>query len=599
MTNSAAEPVRPVKLAWTRHPVIPIPTRDQINFIVDHNPAEEAKAIIADLHRRREEAIKLAEVDPLHYGYEPECWKKVRELIAAGVDEIGILGANREGKTHLLAKLVVEDLVGRRCEWALFHNTEQTSVNQQQERIFKFLPPEWRSAAMRGNGLRDGDYYIKYSRENGFSNNKFIVPGTGSVCYFWNYLQRSEVWEGPEYDGMAFDERVTLPILETSRYRVGQGRRLLRLVFFTPKWGFTPVVQNLVAGGEITETRPALLLDQKRVHVKGCPPGHMPYVIKGQRPKSAVVFFHNQMNPMGAGKEVAQALVGAPEVRVMIRGYGWAEKTEKSALPRFGPEHIITRQAFEALVAKGVARYCSADPGSQEKNWFIKWYACTPQGWTIVYREWPDMQRYEEWARSPAELDEDQEQAVGRRHDWRPGPAQRLEKGRGMAQYRRLILELEGWKWDPVKRVWDGSKAERIERRLIDPRMGGTGVPSQDEGTSINELMLEPVVDKDGTVLVPPMDWEPAPASQISETVPMIEDAMSYDEERPIDVTNCPKWYVVEDCKQSIVAYEEFTGLGTLKDALKDIIDPDRYFIKSGYGFVEPSMFRVRGATFY
>jgi hypothetical protein len=35
------------------------------------------------------------------------------------------------------------------------------------------------------------------------------------------------------------------------------------------------------------------------------------------------------------------------------------------------------------------------------------------------------------------------------------------------------------------------------------------------------------------------------------------------------------------------------------RDALKDIIDPDRYFIEAAYGFVEPEMFRTRGVCAY
>jgi hypothetical protein len=525
----------------------------------------------------------------------------VRKLIEEGFDEIVLMGANREGKTELVAKLAMEDMVQRRCEWAFFHNTETTSINQQQARIFHFLPPVWRQAAKTGNGIRDGDAYIKYSTAGGFSNAKLVLPGTGSIGYFWNYLQRSEVWEGPEYDGMWFDERVTLPIVETARYRLAPDRRLLRIITFTPKWGYSPVVQNLRAGAIIVETRPAPLLDPHKVHVKGCPPGHMPYVMHGVRKGTAIVFFHNRMNPMGAGAQVAKELIQpkTPPVRIMIRGYGWAEKLEHSALPKFGKDHLVTRAQFDAVAAKGVTRYCSADPGGLDKNWFIKWYACTPEGTTIIYREWPDKQQYEEWARSPADLSDDQEQSSGRKYDWRPGPAQRAGKGRGMADYRCLILELEGAIWNEEKRVWNYSKAEHIQCRLIDPRGGSEGVINQEEGTNIIDLMNEPVLDKDGKELVPAMVFEPAPASRLNETVPMIENAMSWDETKPKTVENCPKWYVVDDLEQTILCYEEFTGLGTLKDALKDIIDPDRYFIKTGYGHVEPEMFRVRRATYY
>lgn len=619
MTDTS--PVKPARVVWTPHPVLAIPTREQVEALIAQVGPDEAKRRLADLHRAREEKIAAEQHDPLRHGFEPEPWKVVRRLIDEGFDEIGILGANREGKTEIVAKLAVEDMTKRFAEWAFFHNTETTSVNQQQPRVFKFMPPEWRGPAQQGNGIRSDGAYLCFKAASGFANQKFILPGTKSCGYFWNYLQRSEVWEGPEYDGMWFDERVTLPILETARYRLGRDRRLIRLITFTPKWGYSPVVQNLVAGARIVETRRAALLDPAKVHVPGCPPGHMPYILHGARPKSAVVFFHNQQNPMGAGKEVAAALAGAPAARVMIRGYGWAEKGEKSAFSKFGEAHICTREQFAKVAAKGITRYCVMDPGSEVKNAFIKWYAVTPANHRIVYREWPDFQRYEEWARSPAELDEDQEQTTGRRYDWRPGPAQRLEKGRGVAAYRRLILQAEGWVWDEVKRWWTGPKGgegwrprfetdfpavyppgvERIQRRLIDPRGGTTGVVNQDEGTSVIDLMATPII-KEGVCEVPGMLWEPAPSSGVREGAGLIEDAMDWDETKPVSVENCPKWYVVEDCKQSILAYREFTGLGTQKDALKDIIDPDRYFIKSGYGHVDRELFNTWGrrtATHY
>jgi len=323
-------------------------------------------------------------------------------------------------------------------------------------------------------------------------------------------------------------------------------------------------------------------------------------VMHGKNPKSALVFFHNQMNVCGAGKEIAQTLIGAPKERVMIRGYGWATRSERTAFPRWSEANLVTRERFNQIADKGVARYCSADPGGSDKSWFIKWLAVTPEGWVIEYREWPDFQHYEEWARSPAELDEDQEQTTGRKYDWRPGPAQRTEKGLGMTELRRRILYMEGWTYDEQTRKWDGSKAEQIERRLIDPRMGGMAAPSQnEEGNSIIDLMATPILEKDGTEIVPPMYWEPAPASQVHETCEMLEDAMAWDMEKPLGPGNCPKWYIVDDLLQSKLAYQEFTGLGTLKDALKDCVDPARYFIKSGYGYVDAEKMKVKRQTYY
>ena len=66
------------------------------------------------------------------------------------------------------------------------------------------------------------------------------------------------------------------------------------------------------------------------------------------------------------------------------------------------------------------------------------------------------------------------------------------------------------------------------------------------------------------------------------EGVQLLNAAMAYDIDQPLDITNCPRWYVVEDCLQTIRAYNEYTcreeGTYSQRDALKDIVDPDRYF---------------------
>jgi hypothetical protein len=361
------------------------------------------------------------------------------------------------------------------------------------------------------------------------------------------------------------------------------------ILTFTPVAGYTPVVAKYVAGAKVLETRKATLLPQDRVLVKGCPLGHMPYVLQCVNPRAAALFFHWGMNPYGAFKEVAQRLEGAPIEKVKIRGYGWADKLIGSAFPEYAPLHRIPREAFNAIAKKGVARYCVIDPAGT-KNWFIKWYACTPQGWTIVYREWPDRGRYGAWALPPAKAEQ---------LDWRPGEAQRLEAGRGIDGYKRLMMELEGWRWDERAQTWDGSQSETIERRLIDCRMGGAGIPGQEEGTSILDMMQEEAKNAAGQVVLPSMQIEEAPDSHVQESLQLLQKAMGYNKAEPLTALNCPKWYVVDDLHQTHLCYEEFTGLGTQKDALKDIIDPDRYMIKSGYGYVDAAMYRVRRACFY
>lgn len=572
-----------MKLTWPPHPILRIPTVAEVQALRAALGPEAAAARLAEIHARRSQAIALEQSDPLRHSHEPATFTTARALLAR-FDEVYLMGANREGKTFFAVKYAVEQLVARPNQvWAFFHSSEQSSIRQQQSKVHAFLPPEWRDVGKIGS-----DTYVKYTKQNGFSGGQFILPN-GSIGMFFNYKQDPNVLEGYAMDGVWFDELVPLPFLETMAFRLDKDRRLKILVTFTAKDGYTPTVARAIAGARVVETRPAALLLPHVVHVPGCPRGHMPYVMHCANPRAAVLFFHTGLNPFGAAAEVQRELQGRPVQVVKIRAYGWADKLVSTAFPKYSPAHQLTRARFDEIVQRGVTRYCVADPAGT-KNWFIKWYAVTPLGHVILYREWPDRQRYDEWALHPEKAE---------KLDWRPGPAHRTEAGRGMAEYRRLILTLEGGRFDAAAGVWDFSAAEPIARRLIDPRMGGASVPSQEEGTSIIDLMATPVRDAAGRELVPPMWWEEAPGSHVQASVQLLADAMDYDHDRPLTVENCPKWYVVDDLLQTDLAYREFTGLGTEKDALKDIIDPDRYFITSGYGFTQPEMFRTRGTFHY
>lgn len=563
----------------TEDPVILLPTPEQLRAL----PPEEAVRLL----QAREEVIRQAAYDPYRYGWCPPIWRRADELLL-NHSELLIMGQNRSGKTRYASRKVVETLVeAPRRLVACFHSSEQSSINQQQPAIYEMLPPEWRSLGREGSVT-----YVKFTQQNGFSGAKFTLPN-GSQCLFFNYKQDVKVMEGYEFDLVWMDELVPLAFLEALEFRLGRSRRMLLLITFTPVEGYTPAVGRYLAGAKVVETAPAQLLDANKVHVPGCPRGHMPLIMQCHRPHAAVLFFHWGCNPYGANDEVRMVAEALPEAKRKIRLYGWVDKPMGGAFRKFGDAHIVTRAQFEELAKRGGTRYMSVDPAGA-KNWFIKWYFVTPLGHTIVYREWPDEAQHGAWAETPS----DGAEGGVRRYQWRPGPAQFSEAGRGIVEYKRLILEAEGWVWDEAEGRWverpeHMGPVERIERRLMDPRMGGAEVPGENEGTSIIAMMGEEQVDARGRVIGPEMEFEPAPASGVEETVQMINERMDWNTEAPKTVLNCPRWYVVEDCRHSILAYREFTASGGEKDALKDIVDPDRYFVKADCEHVEPGSLKT------
>jgi hypothetical protein len=139
--------------------------------------------------KTREELIAREKADPFRYGYEPPVWKRASELLEKH-RELLVLGGNRSGKTEWAAKEIIKTMYNKAgaVVWC-FAETSATSIESQQPRLWKFMPPEWRTA--RKSSVTSISFTIK----NGFSEAKFVAPNA-SVCIFKNYAQDLSVIEG-------------------------------------------------------------------------------------------------------------------------------------------------------------------------------------------------------------------------------------------------------------------------------------------------------------------------------------------------------------------------------------------------------------------
>lgn len=583
------------------HPVFDFPKGDDaVGFLAKFGENGWNQMMTA-----RNERIRLSESDPLRYGVELEAWKDARRLLMEK-DELLIQGGNRAGKSEFSARTVVDVLMNgpfwmdnnKRLEAmrngisvACFHASAGSSIRQQQALIYKYLPPEIRNIGKKGRVQN-----VSYTVKNGFSDNSFVLP-SGAQCNFFNYFQDVGVLQGYEFDLVWADELIPQRMIDELRYRLAT-RKGKFILSFTPIDGYTIEVKNFVAGSTVVKSRKVderIFAGSRKAEkiAKGCPDGELPYIVQPPKKDQAVIYFHSDMNPFSPFEEILRIVDGARLDIKLMRAYGYTDKTATTAFPRYGKAHRITRKQFDDIASKGGTRYCCADPGGA-KNWFIKWYFCTPQGHTIVYREFPSFVEYGAWAEP------------GKGADWKPGPAQRIGLGGGISRIKKLILEAEGWVWDNKENRWDGTKAEMIERRLIDPRMGGMVVPGGDDSTSIISLMGEAQYDNNGIELYPPMDWDPAIAggakegkSPVQVSIALLNDRLDWNEDEPLSPMNCPKWYVVDDLIQTDIAYREFTGMGTDKDALKDIIDPDRYFVNTELRYYSEEELTPRGGGAY
>jgi hypothetical protein len=276
-------------------------------------------------------------------------------------------------------------------------------------------------------------------------------------------------------------------------------------------------------------------------------------------------------------------LEGKPSTDIKIRAYGWAEKLEGNVFNKFDIRvHVVP---VDTIPDKGT-RYVSCDPAGS-KNWFFKWYIIDDIGRVFLYREYPDRKNFGEWA-LPSE-----------KPDGKPGPAQTLAMGKSIIAYKKIFLEAEGWVYDEETKSWDGSKKEKIYERLIDPRMGGAAVPSAEEGTSIISLLEDEQRDKHGNVTGPSLVFIPAPGGHIDEGLQLINDYLDYDETSPLTSMNCPRYYISEECEQTIYAMQEYTGRDGLKGALKDVVDCDRYLFKAGVLSLDGDLLSATGGDEY
>lgn len=528
----------------TPHPVIVEPTIDEIKALVDKHGTEK----VAELLQLREDKILAEKMDPYRHGYEPQHWRDADEMLKTK-NEVLVLGGNRAGKTEWAAKRVIQTLVNKPDArvWCL-HTTNQSSIQMQQNVLWKYMPPELK------NAKKTKITNISYSQKNGFSDNTFILPNR-SQCFFMNYAQDKKVIEGGEVDLIWCDELVPLDWVETLRYRVITRRGKL-VVTFTPVLGYSQVVKDYVAGCRIKKSLTATLLDQERVLVGGCPKGHMPYLADSHNQNCGVVWFHSQLNPYNPFDQLAATLEGKTTNEIKIRAYGYAENTAGSQFPSFTDANIVPD---EKIPTEGT-NFMVVDPAGA-RNWFMLWLRADKNNNLFVYREFPDISNGE-WA------------VAGEKPDGKMGSGQKNGAGRGIDDYKTLIIDLE-----------DG---EQISERYIDPRAGATQSVGKEGGTSLIELL------DSGEA---PMYFMPAAGVNIEQGVAIINDLLFYNQSEPISPINQPRLYVAESCKNLIFSLREWTNLDGEKGACKDPVDCLRYLAVMEPTYEGGDTYKPRGQT--
>lgn len=531
----------------TPHPYFKIPT------------AEQAEALGMDetmsLLEEREQLIEREKKDPFHHGFEPDHWAMAdREF--AKVDELVILGGNRSGKSFFASKRVmklVNDIPDANV--LCMHTTASTSIEQQQQYIYEFIPKEWKQAK-KGKVTN-----MTFSKKGGFTESCLVAPN-GSRVFFRNYSQNLDtgILEGSEWDLVWLDELCTIEHINSLRFRLttrsskpvqhpdhpewmkGYPHRGM-LITFTPVSGYTPTIREYMDGARTIESidaDPDLLPNSK-----------VPVIMQPLKDNTRIVFFHSEWNKFNDYRALKRTLKHDSRQKILTRAYGLPTKIAGTLFPRWGSSHVVNS---EQIPEEGT-NYMVVDP-SHGKNWVCLWIRVAVDGKCYVYREFPDQVTLidgygilGEWAIAGKHLDGD------------VGEAQN-PLGFSLAKYKSIFEELE--------------KDEDIFMRIMDSRFGSAPTPMKSGITTLIDQMADLG-----------MFFEPSVGTRIEEGVALINDLLDYNEAEPISPENAPRLYVHEDCKNLRFALSIYTGKDGKTGKVKDFVDCCRYFCLSGANYID------------
>jgi len=127
-------------LNLTPHPVLICPTNEEIKALTEKLGASK----VAEILSLREDKIQAEKLDPYRHGFDLPHWKDADEMLNVN-NEVLVLGGNRASKTEWAAKRVVQTLINKKDArvWCL-HTTNQSSIQMQQNVIYKYLPSEFK-----------------------------------------------------------------------------------------------------------------------------------------------------------------------------------------------------------------------------------------------------------------------------------------------------------------------------------------------------------------------------------------------------------------------------------------------------------------------
>ncbi len=330
---------------------------------------------------------------------------------------------------------------------------------------------------------------------------------------------------------------------------------------------------------------PELKLDQK--YAEGCPPGHMPFIVRPRDPRKIVFYSWSSWNPFPPRAlfnkklpRISDKCVGKGRALALVRLFGYTNATTKCKIPNFKaayfPEgHLLKHDEVMRRLKEYKHSDYMSDDGATARSHALLWKAVFPteiddRSTEIICCERPGAE-CGEWV-TPEE---------------KAGDAQTAYAQYAIDDYKRLIRETES------------EMGLDVVRRKADPRGFSAEQMGNQGGLTFYELFARDGTDQDP--ILSPMFFEPAKCrTTISEDLleaGKLVDLLACDWEQPITAMNRPHLLISDQCINTIHCWSNWDGTsrvaGGSANPYKDFVDCSRYLCDEATPFLDPGESRI------
>lgn len=520
---------------------------------------------------KREEALRLADADPIRHAYVPDQWRTACEVMKE-FDVLLLLGGVRAMKSNFAAWNCMSHMIEMESEpvnpfttdvYLSFQANRKISVDQQQTLVKNWLPIEKRK-------VKTDKVDTRFEVGRGFANDGLFYFESGRPWRFATYEMDVASFQGISVHRLWFDELFDRKWLDKlyARIRTVKGRVIITVA---PLMGMNPLVSALTSDLDIIETKPCEFFPDEGLF-PGCRHGEVPFIARSNAAsefQAAVMWFHTNLNPFEDW----------PDYRVKYRG-----RTQSAILKElYGVVTDLAGPVFDGLnesahlvddedIPADATSILVAD-GAPARRWAMLIGCIDLLGDVYIFDEFP--RKNVGWWVIPDETTRGKPKPEGIQ-----GPGQ--FPGQPLDVYRLAMMNLEGARLNDDGQ-WDLTDFHPARHNIMDPRFAAIQRSEAELYITYRDYLAQRHTDSKG-LEYPPRHFVPAPDDRVNNRVQLIQDYLTYDHSMPIGPNNRPKLRIHRRC-QNLWRCLQYYHNKSDKEPAKDFIDCLGYMlvsIKSG-----------------